>query len=583
MTDAACVEACAVHRAAPVAVTRRVDRVDPDWACDPRALAAAQDAAQDTAKQPVQDAAPDTTEPAAPDVLGPPVDDFDEATEADAFAADEEPTTVRPTPIPPGLMPGEAADVHDTSRARPARSRGRVGKYQLSTRLARGAFGVVYTAHDPSLERNVAIKVLRPTHLDNQEIVQRFLQEARATARVAHPGIVTIHDCGMVETRRGVTAFIAMELLSGESLSRRLARQGRLSPAAACEIVRQVASALEAAHHVDVLHRDLKPDNIFLVPDPAMPSGERVKVLDFGLAKLGARGHTQLQMVFGTPRYMSPEQSRSATQIDRRSDIYSLGCILFELVTGRTPFDGDARQLIERHQRMAPPRAAALDPEVPAVLDELIADMLAKDPKDRPQTMGAVQRVLRFAVDGGPDEGPTMPEDPPPLVLSLLARPSPSMAGLAAATAATRPPSSPFAPSRPPSSPPPSSRPPSSPPPSSRPPSSPPPSSRPPSSPPPAGPPPAGLSSPGGALASVEISMSSCPSLRAIEPAPPAAGDSGVSGEIVVPAAAARDAERSVEAAPVAWPEAPDRRHQLVFYLCVVTIAVITAAALAVG
>jgi serine/threonine-protein kinase len=105
---------------------------------------------------------------------------------------------------------------------------------------------------------------------------------------------VTIHDCGMVETRRGSTAFIAMELLSGESLSRRLAHQERLSPTAACEIVRQVASALEAAHHVDVLHRDLKPDNIFLVPDPAMPSGERVKVLDFGLAKLGASGHTAL-------------------------------------------------------------------------------------------------------------------------------------------------------------------------------------------------------------------------------------------------------------------------------------------------
>ena len=412
-------KACDVHRAAPVAVTTRVDRVSP---CELRTLAAVQEAAErvaaEHAARQAGRAAVDDTAPM--DAPAP-----DEETVSDPTGPDEEPTTVRPTPIPAELIRLDAAFAADTTPDAPAPSRGRVGKYQLSTRLARGAFGVVYTARDPSLERNVAIKVLRPNHLANQEIVQRFLQEARATARVAHPGIVTIHDCGMVETRRGPTAFIAMELLSGASLSRRLAHRGPFTPAAACEIARQVASALEAAHHVDVLHRDLKPDNIFLVPDPAMPSGERVKVLDFGLAKLGASGLTQLQMVFGTPRYMSPEQGRSATQIDRRSDIYSLGCILFELVTGRTPFDGDPRQLLERHQHATPPRASSLAPDVSPVLDELIADMLAKDPMDRPQTMGAVQRILRFAADdlapdarpeARPPDGPGPPQRPGPAI-----------------------------------------------------------------------------------------------------------------------------------------------------------------------
>src|ERR1700749_977546 len=189
-----------------------------------------------------------------------------------------------------------------------------------------------------------------------------------------------------------------MELLAGESLSARLSRSMQFAPEAAVEIARQVASALEAAHRVDVLHRDLKPDNIYLVPDPAMPEGERVKVLDFGLAKLGQDGHTETQLVFGTPRYMSPEQCRSAAQADHRSDIYSLGCILFELLTGRSPFDGDVRPLIGCHQLHPAPRARSMAPEISPELDALIANMLAKDPMNRPQTMGAVQRALAGAL-----------------------------------------------------------------------------------------------------------------------------------------------------------------------------------------
>ena len=354
---------------------------------------------------------------------------------------DDEPTTVRPplalveplaatpipalipaaqipaAPIPPPPEPPPRAptppEPTSTAAREPSGTRlGKIGKYDLRDKLGRGAFGVVYLARDPSLERDIAIKVLRLRHRTNGDIVQRFLQEARATARIAHPGIVTIYDCGLVEASRGPTAFIAMELLAGESLTKRLARSGRIAPALAIEIVRQVASALEAAHRVDVLHRDLKPDNIYLVPDPAMPSGERVKILDFGLAKLGHDGHTQVQNVFGTPRYMSPEQCRSSAQVDHRGDIYSLGCILFELVTGGPPFDGNVRQVIARHRRMSPPRARSIAPECSAALDDLIAGMLAKDPAARPQTMAAVQRELQLL---GTSAAPVAPASETPV------------------------------------------------------------------------------------------------------------------------------------------------------------------------
>ena len=318
----------------------------------------------------------------------------------DAAHPDEEPTAIRPAVEvvePPAAVEARApspAVARGTDRNVDVDRPGQIGKYELLDRLGRGSFGVVYSARDPNLERNIAIKVLRLRHLTNGDIVQRFLQEARATARVAHPGIVTVYDCGLVEAARGPTAFIAMELLSGESLTKRLARSGRLAPELAAEIGRQVASALEAAHRVDVLHRDLKPDIIYLVADPAMPSGERVKVLDFGLAKLGAGGNTQVQNVFGTPRYMSPEQCRSTRAVDHRGDIYALGCILFELVTGHPPFQGDVRQVLRAQQITTPPRARSIVPACPVEFDQLIAEMLAKDPAARPRSMAAVQSAL---------------------------------------------------------------------------------------------------------------------------------------------------------------------------------------------
>ncbi len=272
---------------------------------------------------------------------------------------------------------------------------GYIGKYQLLERLGQGAFGLVFIAYDTELEREVALKILNPAHLTNADVLSRFLQEARTTARISHPGIVTVLDCGQIITQAGdTTAFIAMELMHGESLTERLARHRRLTATQAIEIVRQIASALEAAHRVEVLHRDLKPDNIYLVHDPAVPSGERVKVFDFGLAKLGRVGQTQVESIFGTPRYMSPEQWRSSAQIDRRSDIYALGCILFELVTGQALFVGKLRELFDQHTSRIAPRVRDMGIDIPPALDDLIAAMLAKDPAHRPQTMEQVAHHL---------------------------------------------------------------------------------------------------------------------------------------------------------------------------------------------
>ena len=289
-----------------------------------------------------------------------------------------------------------------------------IGKYVLGRKLGSGGFGVVFRASDASLDREVALKFLHPEHTANPQILQRFLQEARSAAKIMHPGIVTVFECGQMTEANGA-AYIAMELLVGESLTDRLARSGRLAPAAAMEVCRQVAAALEAAHRIGIVHRDLKPDNIFIVHDSAMRGGERVKVLDFGIAKLGRAAtssvQTQSMMVFGTPRYMSPEQCKSAANVDHRSDIYTLGAILFELLTGQPPFAGEPGELIAQHLLVPPPTVASLLPSVSDSLDKLVSALLAKKPENRPSTMAAVQLALES--DGGeaPGVAPTMAAD----------------------------------------------------------------------------------------------------------------------------------------------------------------------------
>ncbi len=322
------------------------------------------------------------------------------------FSGDED-LTVRRDPVAPlPLLPQESVTSQPSVHGFVASPGAQLTKYQLGRRLGEGSFGVVFAAHDTVLNREVAIKLLTAKHAFDPQILSRFLQEATAAARITHPGIVTMFDCGHIDG----TAFIAMELLKGETLTSRLARSGRLTADTAMELVRQVASALDAAHQSGVIHRDLKPDNIFLVPDPAVASGERVKVLDFGLAKLrhATSGRTQAKMVFGTPCYMSPEQTRSAAKADHRSDIYALGCILFELICGRPPFDGDLVDVVSQHQRVQPARARSFVPSLNLKLDRLITQMLAKNPDERPQTMAAVQRALQEVGAIAPGAAETM-------------------------------------------------------------------------------------------------------------------------------------------------------------------------------
>src|SRR6185312_16102012 len=199
-------------------------------------------------------------------------------------------------------------------------------------------------------------KLLRPELTENSELVQRFFNEAKAATAIRHPGIIEVFDFGYTEQGR---AYLIMEFLDGEPLSSRIAR-GPLAEVDAAQIARGISSALVAAHDKGIVHRDLKPDNVFLVPDPDVPMGERPKVLDFGIAKLGDHlpkdmRHTVTGALIGTPLYMAPEQARAAASIDGRADLYSLGCMLYEMLVGKPPFsaEGDG-ELIALHMFSEP-------------------------------------------------------------------------------------------------------------------------------------------------------------------------------------------------------------------------------------
>jgi eukaryotic-like serine/threonine-protein kinase len=296
---------------------------------------------------------------------------------------------------PEPTMPPDASRMTPLPRLSTPPTPMKVERYALERLIGCGAFGRVFEARDIKLGRSVAVKVLHPEHAQHHEIRERFIQEAHVTACISHPGIVTVYDAGEFEGSNR-TAYIAMELLAGESLYHRATRGGRMACETVRELGRQIASTLHAAHRAGVIHRDLKPENIFLVPDPAAASGERVKVLDFGLAKptLRASFKTKAATVFGTPAYMSPEQCESTRNIDPRSDIYSLGCILFQLVTGRAPFEGTMRELLTHHRTTPAPRLRSIVPDACPELDALVAAMLAKDPAARPQSMVEVEHVL---------------------------------------------------------------------------------------------------------------------------------------------------------------------------------------------
>ena len=290
-------------------------------------------------------------------------------------------------------------------------------RYQILRTLGEGAFGRVVAARDTKLGRVVALKLLHNEHAKNEEVRQRFLQEAHAAGCIGHPGIVTVFDVGEIEIEGTSTPFIAMELLGGESLQARIERTGPMSSARVQEIGAQVASALASAHRAGVIHRDLKPENLFVVPDRAAIGGERIKILDFGLAKpqlIAASVKTKAGSVFGTPAYMSPEQFVSTRDTDHRSDIYSFGCILFHLVAGRPPFEGAMYELITAHRSVAPPSLRSIVPDASAQLDALIQRMLAKDPAARPRSMTEIDDALCAVEKPEPEPDPEPKPEPTP-------------------------------------------------------------------------------------------------------------------------------------------------------------------------
>jgi len=261
--------------------------------------------------------------------------------------------------------------------------------------------GAVYLAEHPSIGRQVAIKVLRSELGHDEQALARFINEARAANSIRHPNIIEILDSGVTEN--GIS-YLVMELLRGESLTSRIKRMGKLSAQDAVTLVIQTASALGAAHAKGIVHRDLKPDNLFVVPNDAMPGTEHIKVLDFGIAKLqntapGGFVKTRTGALMGTPIYMSPEQCLGTKEIDWRSDIYSLGAILYELLTGRPPFVSEGfGALLNMHLNQAPTPLREIEPAIPPGLELAVLKMLAKKPEDRFQSMAEVQSALAAAV-----------------------------------------------------------------------------------------------------------------------------------------------------------------------------------------
>ncbi len=295
-----------------------------------------------------------------------------------------------------------------------------VGKYTILDPIGEGGMGMVYRAEHVVLGSTAAVKVLLPQFTRDPVVLERFFTEAKAASSIRHPGITEVFDYG----RLGDQAFIAMELLRGDDLTSFLARHGVLSPTVAVEIVKQLLSALDAAHMLGVVHRDVKPDNIYLVRDAAAPGGIRVKVLDFGIAKLvgdqlGSKAKTKGGSILGTPAYMAPEQCRGGAEIDARADLYAVGCILFELLTGRPPFlaEGGGEQMA-MHIYEPPPRLSQLAPEVPVELDALVAKMLTKAPSDRTPSaawvLAALERVPVPAIEGQLPLGMRAPTPAPP-------------------------------------------------------------------------------------------------------------------------------------------------------------------------
>jgi hypothetical protein len=278
------------------------------------------------------------------------------------------------------------------------------GRYQLGSLLGAGGMARVYVATDRVLERQVAVKVLSPSDAQDPVFVERFRREARAAARLSHPNIVAVFDSGSDADQ----PYLVMEYVPGQSLAQLLARQGRLAPRRAVELAIQVCAALAAAHAQGLVHRDIKPANVLVSPDG------QVQVSDFGIVKAAAATTlTGTGTVLGTAAYLSPEQAQGGP-VDARSDLYGLGCVLYELLCGSPPFGSGADRspvaVATRHVSEPPEPPSARNPQVDPALEAVVLTALAKDPAQRYQSAVELQHALERVLAG--DAAPALPTEP---------------------------------------------------------------------------------------------------------------------------------------------------------------------------
>lgn len=280
-----------------------------------------------------------------------------------------------------------------------------LGRYELIGELGQGAMGVVYKARDPLIDRIVAIKTinLALAQEEKEEYEGRFYQEAKAAGRLSHPNIVTIYDVG----KSGDIAYIAMEFLEGCELRDLLREKRSLPVEQILDVVAQVASGLSYAHEHDIVHRDIKPSNIMLVRDG------HIKITDFGIARMASSSvHTQTGMVLGSPKYMSPEQLLGK-EIDQRSDIFSLGVMLYEMLTRVSPFTGEnVNAIMFQTLNSAPPPPGTLNSSVPDMLNFIVAKALAKDVEERYQNAQYFAQDLRACRETLPRSDQPMAAEP---------------------------------------------------------------------------------------------------------------------------------------------------------------------------
>jgi len=266
------------------------------------------------------------------------------------------------------------------------------GRYEVESVLGEGGMGTVYCVRHRALEKRFALKVMRADLALEGELAARFIQEAKAAAAIGHPNIVQITDFGQLPNR---APYFVMELLDGTPLSKLIRKGGPLPAGQAVRVLQQAASALGAAHAVGVIHRDLKPDNVHITKNDV------VKILDFGVAKMAGAGRlTRTGMVFGTPHYMSPEQA-SGGDVDHRADIYALGIIMYEMFTGRVPFEADSYMgVLTKHMFMVPEAPSVVNPAAKELgaLEDVIMKCLEKKPEARYKSMAELIREIESIV-----------------------------------------------------------------------------------------------------------------------------------------------------------------------------------------